>query len=1018
MSISTTRPISRPKTPLSTHMPGSKRFKSLLRWLGGLAHLAAEKSQAEPEARCPLPPAHTSKLYRDEAGDCALAALCAARPQEGSSEELPTENEGTVPSPAPTLRSLVLPGKRATGAALRRGFSGATKSGDAGDRRRRAASLASAHRPADGSTPVATTSAPMTHAPTDADQTPSTPRSSARIQQKQQERGRTRFGSDGRLLKRRRAASDSSPSRSRTPARAGGWLDTAEPTKRAAGIVNIMYWNIFRHFDLKMRDKEFRGLLEPYDIMFFAETGLLPDEEKLIRPTPARNLRAEIRQAISAETDALEEDFFGLVPDSIAEHTRLSPISESADISWLFDDDAYTESSPNSGLNLPQLAPNLIQPTVSAMATTFVMPARGHSTAPTFDSEKPAEFRRFIADVEYLLEKAKITDEKEKKSWLTKYLPVEDQELLEGLPEYKPAKSYEEFKKAALALYAGNDEDHLHTLHEWDSLLGNIQRVGIKSEKDLAAFYRSFMRISTYLINKKRLSETERSHAFLRALSPHSLQTAVTNRMQLLKPSNHADDPYDISDLYAATKYCLGGAATYTMPISDLPTPSAPEPAVKTDPAIAALLSSMTDLIKVMTVQSQLSAAGNANNSNSSSGTRQPRLCGFCKSTTHLFGACDQIDPAIRDGLCKRNNNGKLVLPNGSFVPREIEGDCLLARFRKWHELNPGNKVTAQLIVELVTDTKPAPPFVLSDEQRMETLLTELNALRTRQAARKAAEEAKAAADPKIPAPVVPQAPPAQVPEATTPKPPSGQFPEHPYASARDAAYAPPKDRNLGTAPKQIFRNPPPVCRENDAREVMNSALDSTITISQRQLLSLAPEVRSMVRDSLTPRRSPNKETTVQAEQMANTVFNSDGLDALAAFATESITEQRAADARETALRDSLPTAYTQNFAPTDGFIVPDPFAIFYEQGILPEGLVASADSKAIRCILPGGAYIIAELDGSVYARPIAAFRVIPYFARENLPLPPLEDFLDISTERLRALERSTASDPEEEDPD
>ncbi|PCH37004.1 hypothetical protein WOLCODRAFT_29993, partial [Wolfiporia cocos MD-104 SS10] len=50
-----------------------------------------------------------------------------------------------------------------------------------------------------------------------------------------------------------------------------------------------------------------------------------------------------------------------------------------------------------------------------------------------------------------------------------------------------------------------------------------------------------------------------------------------------------------------------------------------------------------------------------------------------------------------------------------------------------------------------------------------------------------------------------------------------------------------------------------------------------------------------------------------------------------------------------------------------------------------------------------GGAYIIAELDGAVLDRPIAAFRVIPYVARKRIPVP--ENLLDISTERLRELE-------------
>jgi hypothetical protein len=63
-----------------------------------------------------------------------------------------------------------------------------------------------------------------------------------------------------------------------------------------------------------------------------------------------------------------------------------------------------------------------------------------------------------------------------------------------------------------------------------------------------------------------------------------------------------------------------------------------------------------------------------------------------------------------------------------------------------------------------------------------------------------------------------------------------------------------------------------------------------------------------------------------------------------------------------------------------------------------------------------GGAYIIAELDGSVFDRPVAAFRVIPYFARAELDLPPLETLIDISQNHLVEMENSTEIDPEEEE--
>ena len=62
-----------------------------------------------------------------------------------------------------------------------------------------------------------------------------------------------------------------------------------------------------------------------------------------------------------------------------------------------------------------------------------------------------------------------------------------------------------------------------------------------------------------------------------------------------------------------------------------------------------------------------------------------------------------------------------------------------------------------------------------------------------------------------------------------------------------------------------------------------------------------------------------------------------------------------------------------------------------------------------------GGAYIVAELDGSVFNRPAAAFRIIPYFACTHIGLPPLNELLDIFNCHLQELKDSDVSDPNEE---
>jgi hypothetical protein len=61
-----------------------------------------------------------------------------------------------------------------------------------------------------------------------------------------------------------------------------------------------------------------------------------------------------------------------------------------------------------------------------------------------------------------------------------------------------------------------------------------------------------------------------------------------------------------------------------------------------------------------------------------------------------------------------------------------------------------------------------------------------------------------------------------------------------------------------------------------------------------------------------------------------------------------------------------------------------------------------------------GSAYIVAELDGTVLHRPIAAFHLLPYFARKSIPLPP--GIIDIDDTHLQEMEHSLNADGDEED--
>jgi len=55
-----------------------------------------------------------------------------------------------------------------------------------------------------------------------------------------------------------------------------------------------------------------------------------------------------------------------------------------------------------------------------------------------------------------------------------------------------------------------------------------------------------------------------------------------------------------------------------------------------------------------------------------------------------------------------------------------------------------------------------------------------------------------------------------------------------------------------------------------------------------------------------------------------------------------------------------------------------------------------------------GGAYIVAELDGSVWPEKVSAFRLVPYFACHKIDLPGgIEGFMDITQKTLAELRNS-----------
>ncbi|KAF7308189.1 hypothetical protein HMN09_00666700 [Mycena chlorophos] len=631
-----------------------------------------------------------------------------------------------------------------------------------------------------------------------------------------------------------------------------------------------------------------------------------------LRSNELRDLRAElirIGQNPNDLTDASEhtsdseldadDTILVPVPAHLAYHTYAAPLSPTDPYWPLFlplppSRPPTPPSLPaNTGTTLQQVQPRP-PPSASTMATQ--MPARGDRTAPHFDSKKPRELLRYFSDLEFLFNRASVTDNAQKKAHATRFLEVDDQDIWESLPEFTTAnKTWDEFKTAVTKLYPGSDKERKFSMNDLDALIGEQGRLGILSRGEYGEFYRQAV-----------LSG--------RAMISVSLWDAIHRRLQIKKPDVHPDDPYDIADMNEAAEFVLAGTSAAVPATAAHTAPAAPE--IKQEPAVSSLVESLSGLIKILATQAQQQSAPRQNNNT----YNQPAAGNECNI--------------------------------GAFVPSRIPGKYLKDRIDEWHRQNPGQLAAAQLLLGLAPQsvavpapapTPAAPAFVLSESDRIQSLERELLALRTRAQARAAAAagepvekpEQPIRAQPAQPAPPAPAPAPANPPVAhpvvdqpavpriltRPPAAPVPQQPEHPFAQARDAAYAPPRDRNLGARipnppaaakkPDVAYRTTAPIYDEKIASEVFGRSMDAPVTLTQRELLSLSPEVRAQVRDATTSRRvaSGAKEKASDAAPVPQ-FFNGE-FPAADVEIFDTIEQQREKDARTTAFFDAMPATYT-----------------------------------------------------------------------------------------------------------
>ena len=664
------------------------------------------------------------------------------------------------------------------------------------------------------------------------------------------------------------------------------------------------------------------------------------------------------------------------------------------------------------------------------MAAPFYMPARGERAAPTFDTSKPRELIRFFEELEYLFTRASLEEESEKKKHVLRYVEFDVEQIWKTFPEYSdPTKTYTAFKNAILVHYPDASGDYVYSLRDMDLLIGERQRLGISTTTELSDYHLKFISITSWLIEKKQLGSLEQERGYLRAFQP-CLLAAVNNRLQMKFPDRHPNIPHTVKDVYEAARFILQSATTapqnYFAPTPpDVNPPFVPdgtvsiakrEPTVKKED-LGTLFSEFTKTI-VEAIQSN-NRARYSSSSNPSTSDSSSRACNFCGGP-HFIRECLKVEELIKEGKCKRNAEGKVVLPSGAFVPREIPGTLLSERIEEWHHRNPNQLgATSALLYSFeqpqLALTKPDPStpplhsFQLSTSDRIATIEAELYNLRARNQkfvplVRTRAQQARAAIaedfDEEDSAQTTrhPRIEEVQDEEDTQPvvvreKTPiadsapviqSNSAPEHPYQNVKDAAYAPPATRNVGAPIKALpvakkqepaYKTLPPIHDPLIATEVYKRSMDAPITITQRELLSLSPEVRSQVRDITTTRRVPNNSNIV-SQNVLQVEEEESGNELVEIFSNE-------------ILHSRIQCRHLPS-PPPDAIIVPDPIERYYrslEPGEEPDPrrLEVASSSHSVRsilaivdharrqeCILDPGCQIIAMADDVCHSLSLA----------------------------------------------
>ncbi|KAF8800130.1 hypothetical protein BYT27DRAFT_7072743, partial [Phlegmacium glaucopus] len=195
-------------------------------------------------------------------------------------------------------------------------------------------------------------------------------------------------------------------------------------------------------------------------------------------------------------------------------------------------------------------------------------------------------------------------------------------------------------------------------------------------------YQRSFLSIAEYLKSESKLSEREINSLFIKGLEK-TFKTEVMAQLKAENPWHRAGDPYSIKEVASAAIYILASDPSL-MQHSEAPSASNVKKETY-DLSQGFQIGGMSMPTLISEIVKQL-------NFQNSEGHKSVRLrssnfCIFCSDPDHFVNACPKAKEYLQKGLCRKDNEGKIVAPNGDRIfAKDVPGKNIMERLDNWHK--------------------------------------------------------------------------------------------------------------------------------------------------------------------------------------------------------------------------------------------------------------------------------------------------------------------------------------------